>query len=58
MFFSENSLVDQWLSLCLSSAGGMGSIPGWGTKILHGSGCSQKTKSNTYSFPLWFITGY
>ena len=58
MFFSENSLVDQWLSLCASSARGMGSIPGWGAKILHASGCRQKTKSNTYASPLWCITGY
>ena len=27
------SLVVQWLRLCTSTAGGMGSIPGWGTKI-------------------------
>ena len=25
-----------------SSAGGMGSIPGWGTKIPHASQCGQK----------------
>ena len=29
------SLVVQWLRLCTFTAGGMGSIPGWGTKILH-----------------------
>ena len=28
------SLVVQWLGLCISTAGGMGVIPGWGTKIL------------------------
>ena len=27
--------LDQWLRLCAHSAGGTGSIPGWGTKILH-----------------------
>ena len=27
------SLVVQWLGLCASTAGGQGSIPGWGTKI-------------------------
>ena len=27
------SLVDQWLRLCASSAGGTGSVPGQGTKI-------------------------
>ena len=29
------SLVVQWLRLCASTAGGMGSISGKGTKILH-----------------------
>ena len=29
------SLAVQWLRLGASTAGGMGSIPGWGTKILH-----------------------
>ena len=28
-------LMAQWLSLCSSTAKGMNSIPGWGTKILH-----------------------
>ena len=27
------SLVVQWLRLCPSNAGGMGLIPGWGTRI-------------------------
>ena len=26
----------QWLGLCASTAGGTGSIPGWGTKIPQG----------------------
>ena len=34
----------QWLGLCASSAGGMGSIPGWGTKIPHATWHGQKTK--------------
>ena len=29
------SLAVQWLRLCISTAGGMGSIPGGGTKIPH-----------------------
>ena len=29
-------LVVQWLGLYTLIAEGMGSIPGWGTKILHG----------------------
>ena len=37
----------QWLGLLASTAGGMGSIPGQGTKILHAVWCSQnKTKQN------------
>ena len=29
------SLAVQWSGLCASSVGGEGSIPGWGTRILH-----------------------
>ena len=29
------------LRLCLSTAGGVGSIPGWGTKIPHATGWGQ-----------------
>ena len=35
------SLVIQWLRLYASTAGGMGLIPGWGTKIPHAMQCSQ-----------------
>ena len=31
----ETSLVVQWLKFCVSTAGGMGSIPNQGTKIPH-----------------------
>ena len=34
----------QWLRLFASMAGGLGSILGWGTKILNASSCSQKKK--------------
>ena len=34
----------QWLGLCPSNAGGVGSIPGQGTKIPHVLWCSQKMK--------------
>ena len=30
-----NSLAVQWLRLRTSTAGGVGSFPGWGTRILH-----------------------
>ena len=34
----------QWLGLCASTAGGTGSIPGWGSKILHAAWHGQKNK--------------
>ena len=39
-----NALVVQGLRLCVSTAGGTGSIPGPGTKILHARWYSQKKK--------------
>ena len=33
-FSQGTSLVVQWLGLCASTAGGIGPIPGWGTKPL------------------------
>ena len=42
MTLMGNFLVVQWLGLHTSSAGGRGSIHGWGTKIPHGTWCSQK----------------
>ena len=36
------SLVVQWLRFHSSTAGSLGSIPGWGTKIPHAVWCSQK----------------
>ena len=37
------SLLVQWLGLCTSTAGGVGLISGWGTKISHAAQCSKKT---------------
>ena len=34
----------RWLRLCASTAGDMGSIPGWGTEIPCAAQCSQKKK--------------
>ena len=34
----------QWLRVHASTAGGMGSIPGQGTKILHAAQCEKKRK--------------
>ena len=39
-----NSLAVQWLRLHASTTGGMGLIPGQGTKILHATQCGQKKK--------------
>ena len=36
------SLVVQWLSLCTPTAGGAGSIPGWGTKVPHAAQRSKR----------------
>ena len=38
------SLAGQWLRIHASTVGGVGSIPGRGTKILHASWCRQKSK--------------
>ena len=38
------SLVVQWLRLHASTTGGMGLIPGWGTKIPHAMQCGKKKK--------------
>ena len=37
-----NSLAVQWLGLCALTAEGLGSIPGWGTKIPQAMWCGQK----------------
>ena len=40
----STSLEVQWLRLCASDAGGVGLIPGQGTKILQAAQCSHKLK--------------
>ena len=42
----RNSLAVQRLGLCVSTAGGPGSIPGGGTKILYMMWYGQKIKAN------------
>ena len=42
----RTSLVVQWLRLRGSNAGGVGSIPGWGTKIPHAAWSGQEIKIN------------
>ena len=38
----------QWLRLYASNAGVVGSIPGWGTKILQATLCGQKLKKKEH----------
>ena len=45
-----NFLVGQWLTHCASTAGGVGLIPGWGTKILHAVCYSQERKKKNLKF--------
>ena len=42
---ARTSLVVHWLRLFSSTAGGKDSIPGWGTKIPHGTWSSHKIKN-------------
>ena len=44
------SLVVQWLVQHTTTAGGMGSIPGLGTKILHATCVGKKKKVNCILF--------
>ena len=39
--------MGQWLGLCASSAGGLGSIPGWGIKIPDTKQSDKKKKELT-----------
>ena len=45
-FLVGNSLVVQWLGLCASTAGDMGSIPGQATNVPHAAQCGQKRKED------------
>ena len=50
-----NSLLAQWLRHFASNAEGRGSVPGWGTNILHAMWHGQKTKElNDICFPSTF----
>ena len=52
----RTSLAVQWLRLCDSIAGGMGLIPGQGTKILHAMCHGQNTKTKEiYSWASLFM---
>ena len=43
-------MVVQWLRLQAPNAGGLGSIPSWGTKIPHAASCDQKKKKKRIFF--------
>ena len=47
-----NSLVDQWLGLRTATAGHMGSISGWETKIPNNHIVQKKKKINVFHFLL------
>ena len=49
--FPGTSLETQWLRLCAPSEEGTDIIPGWGTKVLHATRCSQKEKKTRQVFP-------
>ena len=40
----RTALAIQWLRLCTSNAGGPGSVPDWGTKILQAVRMAKKKK--------------
>ena len=46
---SETSLEVRWLGLQASTAGGVGSIPGQETKILHVALIGQKKKNSGFN---------
>ena len=54
-FSLGNSLVVQWLGLCTFTAEGVGSVPGWGTKIPQAVRRGQKEKKK--KFRLMFVDG-
>ena len=50
------NMAIQWLRLHVAPAGGACSIPGWGTRILHATWCSQrKKKSLLFSVQLGWL---
>ena len=50
------SLVVQWLRLLAPNAGGMGPIPGQGTKIPHATWHDQKKKKEKKTLPCPTLT--
>ena len=51
-------LAVQRLRLHTFTAGGMGLIPGWGTKIPHATRCSKKKKKHQYLQPTWLFRSH
>ena len=50
MYLGGTFLVDQWLRLQTSNAGGTSSIPDEGTKIPHAIWCVQKQRIKNHVF--------
>ena len=48
--YTGTSLAVQWLRLCVSTAGGVGSTPGRGTKISHAGQRDQKKKKKNSNY--------
>ena len=52
-----NSLVVQWLGLCAFTAEGVGSAPGWGTKIPQAMWhCQKKPKKHYWLFSFFSVS--
>lgn len=47
--------VIEWLGLRACTAGGMGSIPGRGTKIPHATWCTRNKQTNQQKAKMWYI---
>ena len=56
---TRNSLLVQWLALCASNTGDMGSLSGQRTKIPHAMWSSQKKKTDTsHRWLLWRLKSF
>ena len=49
------SLAVQWLRFHAAIAGGLGSIPGQGTKITHATLVAKKLKNKIFKNVIWYI---
>ena len=54
---TENSLAVQWLGPGIFTAEGVGSVPGWGTKILQAARHGQKQNKNQKNLTTHLLCG-